>query len=62
MSEDRAFYDNPEVRSLYFAHRDRPDNPNDTLERPIFLELAGDLAGLDILDLGCGDAAFGREA
>jgi SAM-dependent methyltransferase len=62
MPEEPMFYDNPEVRSQYFAHRDRPDNPNDTLERPIFLELAGNLAGLDILDLGCGDAAFGRGA
>lgn len=62
MSPDKEFYDNPEVRSQYLAHRDRPDNPNDALERPIFLELAGDLAGLDIIDLGCGNAAFGKEA
>jgi SAM-dependent methyltransferase len=62
MTEEQAFYDNPEVRSQYFAHRARPDNPNDALERPIFLELAGDFKNLDILDLGCGDAAFGREA
>lgn len=62
MQGDNEFYDNAEVRSQYLAHRDRPDNPNDTLERPIFLELAGDLTGLDILDLGCGNAVFGREA
>lgn len=48
MSEDRAFYDNLDVRANYLAHRDRTDNPNDTLERPIFLELAGNL---DIFDL-----------
>jgi SAM-dependent methyltransferase len=51
-----------EVRERYLAHRERPDNPNDAIERPLFLELAGDLADLDILDLGCGDARFGREA
>lgn len=62
MPEEQPFYDHPAVQAQYFAHRNRPDNPNDALERPIFLELAGDLAGLDILDLGCGDAAFGREA
>ncbi|MBD2101379.1 class I SAM-dependent methyltransferase [Leptolyngbya sp. FACHB-261] len=62
MPEDKAFYDNSELLSGYLAHRARPDNPNDTLERPLFLELAGDLTNLDILDLGCGNAAFGKEA
>lgn len=56
------FYDNSEVRARYFAHRDRPDNPNDSLEKPLFLELVGDLSNLDIVDLGCGDATFGQEA
>ncbi|RUT10195.1 hypothetical protein DSM106972_006900 [Dulcicalothrix desertica PCC 7102] len=41
MSEDKEFYDIPEVLKYYIAHRRRPDNPNDALERPIFLELAG---------------------
>ena len=62
MSRDQEFYDNPDVRAKYLAHRARPDNPNDALERPLFLELAGNLSNLDIVDLGCGDAAFGREA
>ena len=42
------------------AARQRRDNPNNTLEQPVTLELAGDLAGRRVLDLGCGDAAFGR--
>ncbi|MBE9182102.1 methyltransferase domain-containing protein [Oculatella sp. LEGE 06141] len=62
MPEDEAFYDNPDVRARYLAHRAQPDNPNTTLERPLFLSLAGDLSNLDIVDLGCGDAAFGQEA
>ena len=62
MSEDEAFYDQPDVLTNYLAHRARPDNPNDALERPGFLELAGDLSHLDIVDLGCGDAAFGKQA
>jgi SAM-dependent methyltransferase len=57
-----AFYDDDAVFATYMAARQRRDNPNDTLERPVTLELAGDLAGLRVLDLGCGDAAFGREA
>jgi SAM-dependent methyltransferase len=57
-----SFYDDDGVFDTYTARRKRPDNPNDTLEKPIILELAGDLAGRRILDLGCGDAAFGVEA
>jgi len=44
------------------ARRHRLENPNDTLEKPVFLELAGELEGKRILDLGCGDATFGAEA
>jgi len=62
MPEDKPFYDNPVIQARYLAHRARPDNPNDALERPIFLELVGNLSHLDIVDLGCGDAAFGQEA
>lgn len=62
MASPEAFYDSDDVRAEYLRHRARSDNPNDTLERPVFLEMAGDLTGLDIVDLGCGDAAFGREA
>jgi SAM-dependent methyltransferase len=57
-----AFYDDNAVFTTYMARRARTDNPNDTLEKPAVLELAGDLANRRILDLGCGDAAFGREA
>lgn len=56
-----TFYDDDTVFATYMAARQRRDNPNDTLERPVTLELAGDPAGLRVLDLGCGDAAFGRE-
>ncbi len=55
-----AFYDDDAVFATYMAARQRPDGPNNTLEQPITLELAGDLAGRRVLDLGCGDAGFGR--
>jgi SAM-dependent methyltransferase len=55
-----AFYDDDAVFATYMAARQRRDNPNDTLEQPVTLELVGDLAGRRVLDLGCGDAAFGR--
>lgn len=56
-----AFYDNDVVFATYMRGRQRVDNPNDTLERPILMELMGDIRGKRILDLGCGDAAIGRE-
>jgi predicted TPR repeat methyltransferase len=62
MPDHEEFYDNPDIRAKYIARRTQPDNLNDTLERPIFLELAGNLNQLDIIDLGCGDASFGKES
>jgi SAM-dependent methyltransferase len=62
MSTQDEFYDREGVLDRYRRHRDRQDNPNDAIERPIFLELLGNVRGLDIVDLGCGDAGFGREA
>ena len=55
-----AFYDDDTVFATYMAARQRRDGPNNTLEQPVILELAGDLAGLRVLDLCCGDAGFGR--
>jgi SAM-dependent methyltransferase len=57
-----AFYDDDAIFSTYMARRRRPDNPNDLLEKPVIIELIGELTGLRILDLGCGDAGFGLEA
>jgi len=54
------FYDDDAIFAMYMARRQRSDSPNETLEKPVVLELAGDLAGRRVLDLGCGDAAFGR--
>ena len=62
-AEGPDFYDEDEVFKTYWeGRRSRNDNPNDTLEKPVILELAGDLAGQRILDLGCGNADFGLYA
>lgn len=53
-NDDRRFTD-------YAEHRHRPNSPNETLERPVIVELVGDVTALDILDLGCGDGLYGRE-
>jgi SAM-dependent methyltransferase len=60
--EGSDFYDDDAVFKTYMASRQRENNPNDTLEKPTILELAGGLTNQRILDLGCGDATFGREA
>ena len=57
-----AFYDVEDVFHHYTMRRMQLGNANDTLEKPIFDELVGTVNGLRILDIGCGDARFGREA
>ncbi|HXU68698.1 MAG TPA: methyltransferase domain-containing protein [Polyangia bacterium] len=60
-SDGPDFYDDAAVFATYMAHRERPSNPNDTIEAPIVDELLGDVRGARVLDLGCGAAAFGRQ-
>ncbi|MDH4616514.1 class I SAM-dependent methyltransferase [Brevibacillus sp. AY1] len=55
------FYDNPDHFERYMERRKAEENANDTLEKPVFQELLGCVKGLRILDIGCGDANFGRE-
>ncbi|MET3807157.1 SAM-dependent methyltransferase [Nakamurella sp. UYEF19] len=60
-SERESFYDAPGVHDRYLAHREHTRlSPNHVMEEPAFLTEVGDPAGLRILDLGCGDGAFGR--
>lgn len=56
-----GFYDDPVIHDEYMARRQRAESANTLLERPIFYEMLGDPRGLRVLDLGCGDAQFGRE-
>jgi SAM-dependent methyltransferase len=54
-------YDREDFFSTYMKRRDRKDSPNNAIEGPIIKELLGDVHNKDILDLGCGDASFGKE-
>jgi SAM-dependent methyltransferase len=56
------FYDSKAVFQSYMQYRHSVDNTNAAMERPKILELVGDVAGKRILELGCGDASFGRDA
>ncbi|MFQ4146104.1 class I SAM-dependent methyltransferase [Chlorogloeopsis sp. ULAP02] len=55
------FYDDEAVFATYMQHRQRSDTPNETLEKPVLMDLIGLITDKRILDLGCGDAAIGRE-
>jgi SAM-dependent methyltransferase len=56
-----SFYDDEAVFATYMRHRHRLDTPNETLEKPVILELVVPVTNKRILDLGCGDAAIGKE-
>lgn len=55
------FYDHPEVFSNYLQRRHSQTSANETLEKPILLELLPPLTGCRILDLGCGEASLAEE-
>ena len=57
-----SFYNDPEVFDRYREHRrGGVSSPNEVMESPAVLRALGPVAGLRVLDLGCGDAAFGRD-
>jgi SAM-dependent methyltransferase len=56
-----AFYDEGELFERYRAAvHPGPSSANSVMEEPALLDAIGDVRGLRILDLGCGDAAIGR--
>ena len=61
VNKGATFFDDDERFTNYAKWRHRPHSPNETLEKPVILELIGQVKGKRILDLGCGDAAFGLE-
>jgi SAM-dependent methyltransferase len=55
------FFEDASTHAAYQARRASGQAPNEIMERPAFEEMLGDVQGLDLLDLGCGDGAYGRE-
>jgi len=56
-----AFYDEDELFERYRAAvHPGPASANFVMEEPALLDAIGDVRGLRVLDLGCGDAAIGR--
>ncbi|MBT2680208.1 class I SAM-dependent methyltransferase [Bacillus sp. ISL-35] len=54
-------YEEEEFFKNYMKRRTRPESPNNSIEKPILLELIGNVKGKKIFDLGCGDAEIGAE-
>jgi SAM-dependent methyltransferase len=52
------FYDNDAVFATYIQRRNSKTSANDTLEKPILMDLLPSPAGKDFLDLGCGEATL----
>lgn len=55
------FYDDETVFATYMNLRQRVDTANDTLEKPVIMNLIQPITDKRILDLGCGNAVIGRE-
>ena len=55
------FYADDRKVDAYRARRYAPESPNESLEKPVFMDLLGDVAGKRVLDLGSGDGQFGLE-
>ncbi|KMJ60028.1 methyltransferase [Bacillus sp. LL01] len=56
-----SVYDQSDFLTNYMKRRNRKDSPNNAIEGPIMYELVGAIQNKNILDLGCGDASFGKE-
>lgn len=54
-------YDQKDFFTNYMKRRGRTDSPNNAIEGPVIYDLIGDFENKSILDLGCGDASFGKE-
>jgi SAM-dependent methyltransferase len=55
------FFDDEVVFASYMQRRQGLDTPNDTLEKPVLMDIIHPITDKRILDLGCGDAAIGLE-
>lgn len=56
-----SVYDQEDFLKNYMKRRGRENSPNNAIETPIIYELIGNFKNKNILDLGCGDASFGKE-
>ena len=61
MHDGADSFDSNQIFDAYHSRRHRSDSPNESLEKPVFMELLGEVVGKQVLDLGCGDGLFARK-
>ena len=61
MHKGAEFWEREEVFNRTASEQENASRPNNSLEKPILLELLGEVAGKHVLDLGCGYGNFGLE-
>ena len=61
MEEGSKFFDDDRKVESYRSKRHWAESPNESIEKPIFLDMLGDVKGKQVLDLGCGDGIFGLD-
>lgn len=54
-----SFYEEEDFFNSFLSRRDREESPNNAIEEPVILDLVGNVSGMRVLDLGCGDGRFG---
>jgi ubiquinone/menaquinone biosynthesis C-methylase UbiE len=54
-------YDQKEFIESFMNRRQRKESPNNAMEKPVLLELLGDVRNKKVMDLGCGDGGFGSD-
>lgn len=54
-------YEEKDFLESFLQRRNRVESPNNSIEKPVIYELLGSFKQKCILDLGCGDALFGKE-
>lgn len=54
-------YDEKDFLESFLQRRNRVESPNNTIEKPVIYKLLGEFQNKRVLDLGCGDALFGKE-
>lgn len=57
-----SVYDGDGVAARYTQHRNGNGSANEVMEGPAFADVVGEVESLAIVDLGCGNASFGRVA
>ncbi|TWT07566.1 class I SAM-dependent methyltransferase [Planococcus sp. CPCC 101016] len=59
--EGASAYEEKDFLANFLKRRNRAESPNNSIEKPVIYDLLGALQNQRILDLGCGDALFGKE-